>query len=65
MERIKQFEIIFSNNHNCVFYPGQLLQGHVILETHAPVMTRGKKLQLIAAYMQYALMFYIKLYSSK
>ena len=42
MENIKQFDIVILNNHKCVFCPGQLIQGQVILETLAPMMIQGK-----------------------
>ena len=42
MENIKQFDIKILNNHQCLFYPGQLIQGHVVVDTLDPIMTQGK-----------------------
>ncbi|XP_045215462.2 arrestin domain-containing protein 3-like [Mercenaria mercenaria] len=42
---VRQLEIVLLNNHNNTYYPGQFVQGHVIVDVKRAFITRGILLQ--------------------
>lgn len=38
---VKQFEIVILNNHNNTYYPGQYVEGHVLVDIKRAFRTRG------------------------
>ncbi|KAL4228974.1 Arrestin domain-containing protein 2 [Mactra antiquata] len=44
-KNVSQFEIVILNNHNKTYYPGQYLEGHVIVKVEQQFITRGILLQ--------------------